>query len=80
MFSASETKVVIDDSKVTVDHNHNLKIDLENVPSHIDTDTLIRMLTSKEVLEKVVASSEYQSVDKMAKEKMNGRLTRALGG
>ena len=37
-------------------------------------------LTSKEVLEQVVASSEYQTVDKLAKEKMNGRLTRALGG
>ena len=80
MFSASETKVVIDDSKITIDHNHNLKVDLEHVPAHIDTDTLIRMLTSKEVLEQVVASSEYQTVDKLAKEKMNGRLTRALGG
>jgi len=57
----------------------NLNLNLENVPAHIDTETLIRVLTSKEVLDKVVGSDEFQTVDAHVKNKRSSRSSRARG-
>jgi len=57
----------------------NLNLNLENVPAHIDTNTLIKMLTSKEVIDNFVGSSQFQDKDLEVKTNINSRNKRARG-
>lgn len=68
-----------DNSKLEVDHNLNVTLDLSNVPSHIDTGMLIGALTDRKVLRALTESSDFQLLDGQAKEKLNLRVNRSRG-
>jgi hypothetical protein len=64
---------------LTVDINHNIKLDLANVPVHIDTNTLIKMLSDREVIRAFVENQDFQSIDAKIKERLNFKVNRSRG-
>ena len=63
----------------TVDVNNNVVLDFKNVPSHIDTDTLISAMQDKKVLKSLTNNPEFQSLDANVKNKLNLKVNRARG-
>lgn len=72
-----ETVTSSDD--LTIDINNNVKLDLANVPVHIDTPTLIDALKDKNVLKSFVTNPDFQNLDAKVKEKVNLKINRAKG-
>jgi hypothetical protein len=64
---------------LTVDINHNIKLDLANVPTHIDTTTLINALQNREVIRAFVENQDFQSIDAKIKERLNFKVNRSRG-
>ena len=64
---------------MSIDHNINLSVDLANVPSGVDTATLVDVLTSREVLAALTGSSDFQSLDSKAKNRLALKNGRARG-
>ena len=69
----------VDNRPVTVEHNLNVSLDLRNVPSGVDTDTLIGALTDRRVLNELVNNSDFQLLDGKAKERLNLKIARSRG-
>ena len=69
----------VDNSPVTVEHNLNVSLDLQNVPSGVDTDVLIGALTDRRVLSALTESSDFQLLDGKAKERLNLKVARSRG-
>ena len=67
------------DDTLTVDINHNIKLDLANVPTHIDTTTLINALQNREVIRAFVENQDFQSIDAKIKERLNFKVNRSRG-
>ena len=65
--------------KVVVEENINLTLDFANVPSHIDTNTLIKALNDKNVLSALVNNREFQSLDAKVKSRIDGKVRRYNG-
>ena len=69
--------------KVDMNQNLNLSLDLRNVPNGIDQDLLhgvvVETLTSKEVLESIAQSNEFQSMDSKVKSRILAKGNRARG-
>ena len=63
----------------SVDVNHNITLDLVNVPAQIDTNTLISMLRDPTVLRALTSSPDFQSLDAKVKERLNLKQIRARG-
>ena len=63
----------------SVDVNHNITLDLVNVPAQIDTQTLIGMLRDPTVLRALTSSPDFQSLDAKVKERLNLKQIRARG-
>ena len=57
----------------------NLNVDLSNVPAGVDTQTLIAVLTDPAVLSALTGSSEFQSLDARAKQRLSLKQGRARG-
>ena len=57
----------------------NLKVDLANVPSGVDTQTLIAVLTDPAVLRALTGNAEFQSLDAVAKNRLVLKNNRARG-
>lgn len=66
-------------SSQSVDVNHNITLDLVNVPAQIDTQTLIGMLRDPTVLRALTSSPDFQSLDAKVKERLNLKQIRARG-
>ena len=66
-------------SSSNLDINHKITLDLENVPSQIDTPTLINALQDKKVLKALTGNPDFQSLDAKVKEKINLQVNRAKG-
>ena len=64
---------------LTVDINNNVNLDLSGVPGHIDTNTLIAMLSDKKVLAALTSNNDFQSLDAKVKERLNLKVNRARG-
>jgi hypothetical protein len=64
---------------LTVDINHNVTLDLVNVPAHISTATLIEMLSDRDVLNAFVNNRDFQSLDARVKERINYKANRSRG-
>jgi len=64
---------------MTVDINQNILLDLANVPAHIDTATLIRMLSNRDVLRALVENRDFQSLDAKIKERIDYKVSRSRG-
>ena len=62
-----------------LDINHKITLDLENVPSQIDTPTLINALQDKKVLKALTSNPDFQSLDANVKNKLNLKVNRARG-
>ena len=77
--SLLEANVSSTNSPVTVDHNLNVTLDLKNVPSGMDSDTLIAALTDRKVLSALTGSSDFQLLDGKAKERLNLKVNRSRG-
>ena len=69
----------VDDSKLTVDVNNNVRLDLANVPAHIDTGTLVEMMKDKKVLKALTSNPDFQSLDARVKERLNFKYNRSRG-
>ena len=63
----------------SLDVNHNITLDLVNVPAQIDTSTLISMLKDKNVLMALTGNPDFQTLDARVKEKLNLKQVRARG-
>ena len=63
----------------SVDVNHNITLDLVNVPAQIDTNTLITMLKDPTVLRAFTSNPDFQSLDAKVKERLNLKQIRARG-
>ena len=63
----------------TVDVNHNITLDLVNVPAQIDTNTLISMLRDPTVLRALTGNPDFQTLDARVKEKLNLKQIRSRG-
>ena len=71
---------VIDESQqVDVNLQHEIVLDLKNVPGHIDTKTLIEMLKNKEVLKSLTGNHDFQNLDKRVKDEIVRRTNRSRG-
>ena len=57
----------------------NLNVDLANVPAGVDTQTLIAVLTDPQVLSALTGSSDFQSLDARAKNRLALKQARAGG-
>lgn len=64
---------------VTITKDINLTLDLINVPSNIDTQTLINALTDKSVLYALTGSNDFQTLDAKAKNRLALKQGRARG-
>lgn len=64
---------------LTVDINQNVTLDLANVPSHIDTNSLIGALQNRDVLRALVENRDFQSIDAQVKERINYKVNRSRG-
>ena len=71
--------VVYTKEEQTVDVNNTVTLDFANVPSHIDTDTLISAMQDKKVLKSLTNNPEFQSLDANVKNKLNLKVNRARG-
>ena len=67
------------DSNMNVDVNNNVTLDFANVPTHIDTNTLISAMKDKKVLKALTSNPEFQSLDANVKNKLNLKVNRARG-
>ena len=75
--SAEET--ILAGGNDSIDINHNITLDLANVPSQIDTNTLITMLSDTNVLRALTGNPDFQSLDARVKERLNLKQVRARG-
>lgn len=64
---------------MTLDHNINLSVDLANVPDGVSTETLVEVLTSREVLTALTGNSDFQTLDSRAKNRYALKNNRARG-
>ena len=63
----------------SIDVNHNITLDLVNVPAQIDTNTLISMLRDPTVLRALTSNPDFQTLDARVKEKLNLKQIRSRG-
>ena len=66
-------------SPIEVNVNESITLDLANVPAHIDTDTLIRFLSDKDVLRALTSNKDFQELDAKVKQRINLKMARARG-
>ena len=68
-------------STVTVEGEvtERLILDFQNVPSHIDTNELIRAMQDKKVLESIARNRDFQSIDSKVKNEIIGKSKRYYG-
>jgi hypothetical protein len=71
--------VMEDNGPIVIEDNINLNLDLSNVPSHIDTNTLINALTDKNVLTALTGNRDFQNLDAKVKSRINLKTNRARG-
>jgi len=65
--------------KISVESSNRIILDLVNVPSHIDTNTLIKMLKEPEVAKSIANNRDFQAVDSKVKLEIQKRANRARG-
>lgn len=70
----------IGESSISVDVNEHITLDLENVPAHIDTNTLINMLSDRNVLRALTGNRTFQDLDSQVKNEILRKSLRANGG
>ena len=79
-FSSDGGTVIRHESEpIEVNVNENITLDLVNVPGHIDTNTLITMLSDREVLRSLTGNKDFQSLDAKVKEQLNFKVNRSRG-
>ena len=71
--------IMEDNGPIVIEDNLNLNLDFSNVPSHIDTNTLINALTDKNVLTALTSNRDFQNLDAKVKQKINLKTNRARG-
>lgn len=77
--AGGEYNVVESKQTVEVKGSATLILDLANVPAHIDTNTLIKMLSDKNVLRALVENRDFQSLDSSVKDRLNFKYNRSRG-
>ena len=65
--------------KIEVETTNRVILDLENVPAHIDTRSLIEMLSNTEVLRALTGNKDFQDLDSKVKLEIARRANRARG-
>lgn len=70
----------IGESSISVDVNEHITLDLVNVPAHIDTNTLINMLSDRNVLRALTGNRTFQDLDSQVKNEILRKSLRANGG
>lgn len=68
-----------DEETITIKHDVNLSLDLQNVPSHISTSDLIKLLSDKKVLTALTSDNNFQELDWKVKNKLNLKYKRFKG-
>ena len=66
-----------DNNSLVIEDNINLTLDLRNVPSHIDTGSLIEALSDKNVLNAIASNRDFQSIDAQVKQRINLKNSRS---
>ena len=72
-----------EEMKVSMTQDINLSLDLSNVPSNVDENQLYSIvgeaMQSKEFIQALASSNDFQSVDRKVKARINGKRARARG-
>jgi phage-related protein len=66
-------------SEINVNVTEKIILDLVNVPAHIDSNTLIRMLQDKEVLKSLTRNKDFQDLDNQVKQELMAKIRRSKG-
>ena len=74
-YTASGNSTVTVEGEVT----ERLILDFQNVPSHIDTDELIKAMQDKKVLASIARNRDFQSIDSKVKNEIIGKSKRYYG-
>ena len=65
--------------KIEVETTNTVILDLQNVPAHIDTNSLIDMLSNPDVLKALTGNKDFQDLDSKVKLEIQRRANRARG-
>jgi hypothetical protein len=68
--------VVSDNGPLVIEDNVNVTLDLQNVPSTINTDQLISALSDRSVLSAIAGNRDFQSIDANVKKRISLRNAR----
>ena len=68
--------VVSDNQPLVIEDNVNVTLDLQNVPSTINTDQLISALQDRSVLSAIAGNRDFQSIDANVKKRISLRNAR----
>lgn len=79
IFNTNSGEVIIDESSIDVNITEEIILSLKDVPAHIDTQTLIKMLQDKEVLRALTANKDFQDLDAKIKQEILSKVNRAKG-
>lgn len=67
------------DEPIKVEYTVNLNLDLENVPTHINTGDLINALSDKKVITALTGNRDFQDMDAKVKSRIRSKTSRAKG-
>ena len=77
--NATEYSVGSGSVEVSGEVTERLILDFQNVPGHIDTDDLIRVMQDKKVLASIARNRDFQSIDSKVKNEIIGKSKRYYG-
>jgi len=78
-FAAGGESYTFNNQKIEVETTNTVILDLQNVPAHIDTDSLIDMLSNPDVLKALTGNKDFQDLDSKVKLEIQRRANRARG-
>lgn len=69
----------IEPEALDVNYNHKLTLSFEDVPPHMSEETLVKLLSRKNVLKSITENPDFQNLDAEMKRKAIDRINRARG-
>ena len=79
LFDTGSGEWITSDENINVEITEKIILDLINVPAHIDTATLIKMLQNKEVLRALTGNKDFQDLDAKVKNAILEKIRRSKG-
>ena len=77
--NTGEYTVTDENKPIIIEETINLILDLKNIPSGIDTDSLISAIKDKKVLDALTSNRDFQDMDAKVKQRIQLKNVRARG-